>query len=643
MYNTIREFNSSSLNYKDLRILSFPTNQTFYEISNLNEKWKWVRNKNGDIGLVPAKYLQTIHSSSKKQSMFIIDPEYRKAGQHDLDFDVGEQIEVIQGNSELSMWLVQKQDGRRGLIPSFHLKTAANYPPLPPRALSTRMSPLSKELDNPPPIPSPRTHPLSVINSDGLFDSKNNPTPSDPLPILPQDTPQQIGSFELIYNPDVVDCDIQVPNPPPPALSESTHDNSTNKSQVDSSCHLPEINPETATQLVEFVREQAKISFSSACLSVSAVIRFLCENESFNPLSTKLTTLQTELDSSLQMEDTPIETEDERILNSLSEVFQERVLDYQERSWEVLSDQHIISEQIDTFIKIFQDGDPRAVRRAVSSEDCQLLSIISAFYCGEKRPVIRLKLITALKILSALDVQFCSRLLVTTLASFITNELLNIHTNFRLGLEAARLGVYLFSTGEQIPIDLYDSWNSNLFSFVFSLMDDRLVLDVDECLSETLMSLVLSFNLHVSVNAFPFWNSSDVCDSRSFIDMLMLYLNRDIDPVITLLKSRAHSVLKMTDNLVSHHITRDLFDGSDIRMLVDIGIRNLLDLSHTHCLVPIYLKLLLILYKDISYVHDYRIQELVSICEKFMVLSKEDTWQYIEIVQELESLLSVLK
>ena len=76
MFTSIRNFDSSSLNYKDTRIISFATDQHLYEISNLNEKWKWVRNKNGDVGLAPVEYLQPIHSTTKKQSVFTIDPEY---------------------------------------------------------------------------------------------------------------------------------------------------------------------------------------------------------------------------------------------------------------------------------------------------------------------------------------------------------------------------------------------------------------------------------------------------------------------------------------------------------------------------------------------------------------------------------------
>ena len=619
MYNSIREFNSSSLSYKDSRIFSFNSDQTFYEISNLNDKWKWVRNKTGDVGLVPGDYLKLCRTSCKKQSLFTVDPEYRKSGQHELDFDEGEQVEVVQGNSQLSLWLVQKMDGGRGLIPSFHLKTIASLPPVSSDHLS------AEELDLPPPLPSRYTHPLSSGGATlpEAHESMSECTPNAfPVQLTRR---QDIGSFEIIHIPDVATTSVSQ------ALSHSA------QTLKNTSEPVYEITPETATQLLEFVRVHAQVSFNSACLSVSAVISFLRDSPSFSALSPQLGILQAELDTSLRLKDTPLETEDERVLHSLSEEFQQRVQDYQERSWEVLSDQHIVSQQIDTFIGIFQEADPRAVRRAVSSEDCQLLSTLSAFYLGEKSPPLRLKLVTALRIISALDAQYCSRLLVTTLASSLTNELLNIRNNFRLGIETARLATYLFSSGEQIPIDLYDSWNPDLFSFLMSLLDERLVLDVDECLAETLMALLLSFNLHFPTNDFPFWSDSDAGSNRNFVDMLMLYLNRDIDPV-PYIKARAHSVLKMTENLISHSATRDLFDGSDLRILVDIGIRNLLDLSHLHPLVPTYLKLILVLFRDISCVQGYRMEEMINICGKLKAISKEDLLPYIKVVQELDNL-----
>ena len=596
MYASIRDFDSSTLSYKDSRIFSFASDQTFYEITNLNEKWKWVRTKSGAVGLVPGDYLRLSTASSKKQSLFTVDPEYRKVGQHELDFVEGEQVEVVQGNSQLSLWLVQKMDGCRGLIPSFHLKTIPSLPPVS----SGYHSP--EEQDLPPPLPSRYTHPLSG--------QENECTPS-----------QELDSFEFIHTPEVTAESISLP------LSHSA-----------SSDHVSDITPETATQLLEYVRGQAQVSFHSACLSVSAVISFLRDSPSFSALSPQLGRLQGELDTSLQLRDTPLETEDERILLSLSEEFLQRVQDYQERSWEVLSDQHIVSRQLDTFISIFQEADPRAVRRAVSSEDCQLLSTLSSFYLGEKSPPLRLKLVTALRILSALDTQYCSRLLVTTLACSLTNELLNIRQNFRLGLEAARLATCLFSSGEQIPIDMYDSWTPDLFSFLLSLLDERFVLDVDECLAEALMALLLSFNLHFPNSDFPFWSDSDSSSSRCFIDMLMLYLNRDIDPVPSLLKGRAHSVLKMIQNLISHPTTRDLFDGSDLRILVDIGTRNLLDLSHLHSIVPTYLRLLLALFSNVSCVQGYRVEEMRNICDKFKEISKEELLPYNQVVLELDNL-----
>ena len=621
MYTSIREFDSSSLSYRDSRIFSFTSEQTFYEVGDLNEKWKWVRSKTGEVGLVPGEYLKLCRTSTKKQSLFTVDSEYRSNGQHELDFIEGEQVEVVQGNSHLNLWLVQKTNGSRGLIPSFHLKTIPSLPSVS----SGYHSP--EELDLPPLLPSRCTHPLSSAEAT-LPQAHNSVNESGPDAIAEQlerrlCTPsQEIGSFEIIHTPDVATESVSLAIP----RSDSTLDNTA------------EITPETATQLLEFVRGQAQVSFNSACLSVSAVISFLRDCPGFSTISPQLGRLQAGLDSSLRLGDTPLETEDERALHFLSEEFLQRVQDYQERSWEVLSDQHIVSQQLDTFISIFRDADPRAVRRAVSSDDCQLLSTLSAFYLGEKSPPLRLKLVTALRVLSALDTQYCSRLLVTTLASSLTNELLNIRNNFRLGIEAARLATYLFSSGEQIPIDMYDSWTPDFFSSLLSLLDERLVLDVDECLAETLMALLLSFNLHFPNSDFPFWSDSDAGSSRCFIDLLMLYLNRDIDPVPSLLKARAHSVLKMTDSLLSQSSTRNLFDGSDLRILVDIGIRNLLDLSHLHPIVPTYLKLLFVLFRDISCVQGYRVEEMISICEKLRELSKEEMLPYIQVVQELDNL-----
>ena len=629
MYKSLHSFESTSLNYSDPRILSFSADQTLYEIKPLNDKWKFVRNKNGDVGLAPCDYLKICESSSKKQSLFIVDQEFQGMADHELNFKQGEQIEVIQGNSELPVWLVQKMDGRRALIPSFHIKTSIPSPHVPPRNTTNRMTPSPEEnSQSPPPLPirsvflGTDTDPEPCSSQGSIASAPMAAPRGKPAAEESGHSPLErrhslshdLGSFELVHISHVPGCDVYTQTPLSPRSEFST----------DPQPHAA-IDTDTAAQLLDYVREHAQVSFDSARLSVDAVLRFLGGSAALSPLTEQLALLQAEVDKSLQLKESLVETEDERIICDLSQLFQERVLDYQERSWEVLSDQHAVGEQVDTLIRIFQEADPRAVRRAVSSDDCQLLSTLSAFYCGERRPAIRLKLITALKLLSALHSHYSSRLLATTLASSLPNDLLNVPSNFRLALETARLAVYLFSSGDQIPVDLYDAWTPGLFQSLLALVEERFVVDVDECLPKALMTLLFSFNLHIQSNVFPYWTFSEMASYRTFIDMLMLYLNRDVDPVPVLEHPRAHSVLKMALDLTSHSLTRDLLDGSDMRILVDIGIRNVLDLSPLHPQVPIYLKLLLILRKEVGTVREYRSLELVNICETFKDSSIDNT------------------
>lgn len=104
-----------------------------------------------------------------------------------------------------------------------------------------------------------------------------------------------------------------------------------------------------------------------------------------------------------------------------------------------------------------------------------------------------------------------------------------------------------------------------------------------EQLSDVMINLLLAFNLQ-----FDDFNSNAVVESmkqlqsaKTFTEKILLLINREEDPACILKHTPppANSVLKMFVDLYSTVETADLFYTNDNKVLIDILVRQLSDLS----------------------------------------------------------------
>lgn len=104
-----------------------------------------------------------------------------------------------------------------------------------------------------------------------------------------------------------------------------------------------------------------------------------------------------------------------------------------------------------------------------------------------------------------------------------------------------------------------------------------------EQLSDVMINLLLAFNLQ-----FDDFNSNAVVESmkqlqsaKTFTEKILLLINREEDPTCILKHTPppANSVLKMFVDLYSTVETADLFYTNDNKVLIDILVRQLSDLS----------------------------------------------------------------
>lgn len=159
----------------------------------------------------------------------------------------------------------------------------------------------------------------------------------------------------------------------------------------------------------------------------------------------------------------------------------------------------------------------------------------------------------------------------------------------------------IFSAGHKMPIGHFDLMKHDFVLFMLNLIENPLEDDQTEFLSDVMINLLLAFNLQ-----FDTFSENTILEamqqvktSKSFTEKILLLINREEDPVFVLkhTKPPINSVLKILVDLFAIPETTNLFYTNDIKVLIDILVRQLSDLSAGD--VVSFLKLIKISLKNI--------------------------------------------
>uniref|UniRef100_A0A8D8M4C0 NCK-interacting protein with SH3 domain n=2 Tax=Cacopsylla melanoneura TaxID=428564 RepID=A0A8D8M4C0_9HEMI len=169
--------------------------------------------------------------------------------------------------------------------------------------------------------------------------------------------------------------------------------------------------------------------------------------------------------------------------------------------------------------------------------------------------------------------------------------------------------------GEPMPLSHLDQLGSEFLCFILDGIEKNET-DEDETLSDLFLSFLLGYNLQFT----PGIGSNVVLEclqNRSsanvFTSKLLLMFNREEDPVRLFPHEPApkHSVLKMMIDLFDNEHTAALFYTNDVKVVIDILVRMISDLSPGEQKRTVYLDLCRAVLNACSYQdHRHRSQDL---------------------------------
>ncbi|CAG9773992.1 unnamed protein product [Ceutorhynchus assimilis] len=394
------------------------------------------------------------------------------------------------------------------------------------------------------------------------------------------------------------------------------------------------ITTQSVYKLIESVRINTDFSHEKSRIAVQTVIQGLHEllPPYFIPY---LNTILAHCQSCLVVDDVQIdETHDASRLKILFKELTNCKEDSQQRSWMLHEDEGIIKEYITELISILSNADLSISRHVISCDQFHVIITLIEYYQMEIRWPIRQLLLQAFGVLCSLDKIILDIMLNSVLPGELARDMMANPRNITKLNYSALLLTMVFSMGDPMPVTDLDYFSQQFLKFVFYNIESPPETDVDEQIPDLFLNLMFAFNLQFKeVDFNPIMNLLEAQKhGKTFCEKILLLLNRDEDPIRIFEHQPApeHSLLKLFKDLFSRPTTAGLFYTNDAKVLIDIIVRNIADLSSGDPKRTEYLELIRKILRNTNYQeHKHKGKELFKcltriLKEEMDVLSKGD-------------------
>ncbi|KAL1132832.1 hypothetical protein AAG570_010784 [Ranatra chinensis] len=354
---------------------------------------------------------------------------------------------------------------------------------------------------------------------------------------------------------------------------------SHHKEKISSSKSLP--NPSVDDQ----VRKQTGLSYESARIAVRVVTEGLSELVGSD--GTMLEGVVGWLESACLAWTPPPHildsTPDAQQLTSAFSYLTACRADAQQRSWQLWDDEHTISQKIALLTSILNDAHPAICQRVLKISDYADVSMLVEYYQMENRLSIRSLLVQTFAVMCKLDKTVISILLNSVLPMELAREMQSNIKKIVLLEQPAQLLSMIFSMGEPMPITHLEHLGGDFVKLMFELIESERENDIADMVLILLLSYNLQFKPHSTTN-ITIQALCELDSAKTFTEKVMLLINREDDPVAHLKTHHCpfHSVLKLLKDIFTNSVTAKLFYTNDVRVLIDIILRQLTDLSPNH-------------------------------------------------------------
>ncbi|CAH2086326.1 unnamed protein product [Euphydryas editha] len=541
------------------KTLSFTEGEFFYlqQTNTKQRNWWHVVNKKGQVGFVPSNYVAAVK----------VEPDFFLAFLNECIKNLNENNTMTSQKQELLTKLNEKKKHIQSLIKPPSKKQAA---PKPPPRLD----------DNTPP---------------------NGVSPSfDLRPVVSQ---QQISEEKQTYSSPVKSLNINVTKDNEDGKKSlavkltSNQLSSDTDNQDDSQDSSESIKPNAIYEIVQAVRRETQLSHDMSKVAVETVLISLREFLPGGAARSIIDALLREANSNITCPKNAIDAAPDALrmmtaLNALSKAAN----DAQQRGWALHDDAHDIQTQLLELISVMSNADVNISQHVLSSHRYVYVTTLVQYYQMETRWPLRQLLLQAFGVMCGLERTALATLALSALPAEIARDMRdNPRAVSRLSHSALLLSMVL-SMGDKLPITHFEQLGVEFAQFLLELIENPPETDVDEQIPDLFLTLLLAYNLQFEN---PFENLllnalETMPNAKIFCEKVLLLLNREEDPVHIFdhEPAPAHSVLKLAIDLFSRKKTAEHFYTNDVKVAIDIIVRQLADLSAGDIRRQQYLKIL---------------------------------------------------
>ncbi|KZC14233.1 PREDICTED: NCK-interacting protein with SH3 domain isoform X2 [Dufourea novaeangliae] len=556
------------------KTLSFQEGDYFilYQTNTKQRNWWQVVNRDGLIGYIPSNYVTTIKVPSQTLLDFL------------EDCIKNVKAETKQQTGPL---YVEKQDLLLKLIEKKRQaesnKKTKKQAPMPPDFVNTTpskdiCSPLCNVKEG-----DVNTAPsnTSYMTAQTTLHTNANDDKEEP-PVIPQCqrtsiSDQRRQSLPRQCSSDTQKIQAEIRKSPSHGSNRQTPISSPMKNKA-STC---EINSHTAYQLLDQVRRNTQLSYEMSKVAVTVVVtglqKLLPKNVGhyFDAVLHQLETPFTVSQMSIE------ETYD---ANRLKVIFTELTSckeDSQQRSWMLYEDECVIVDYIKELTSILTNADANVSRYILQQDQYNGVNVLIEYYQMEPRWTIRQLLLQSFGVMCSLDSVILTIMLNSVLPMELARDMRSNPRNVTKLNYSSLLLTMIFSMGEPMPVTHLEQLGPDFIAFALDLIENPPDMDLEDQISDLFVNLLLSYNLQ-------FINSENIVlnalkertIAKSFTEKILLLFNREEDPVRIFDHEPPppHSVLKLFIDLFSNDITAGLFYTNDVKVLIDIILRQLYDM-----------------------------------------------------------------
>ncbi|KAH8387706.1 hypothetical protein KR093_009002 [Drosophila rubida] len=294
----------------------------------------------------------------------------------------------------------------------------------------------------------------------------------------------------------------------------------------------------------------------------------------------------------------------------------------------------------------------------MSCDQYQMFINLVQYYQMETRWSIKRLLLQTFTAACHLDHIIVDILLTSVLPLEIVEDMKAHFANLDRFKQLVKMLTIIFSLGQPMPVNHQDYLGVHFASFLLEIVEGN----NPEVLVDMVIALILAFNQQFSEHAVNVIIEAmqNLPTAKVFTEKLLLLLNREgkynksaltylshlligvrcgLDDPTRLLKhhnEHMNTVLRMFIDIFSHPDTAGMFYTNDIKVLIDIVVRQLSDLDAGNVLRPCYLELCRRILRNTNYQeHQHRKHDLMKIFTRIFCEETECSASDQQLVREI--------